>query len=100
MLSICYCTQTEDLLKEYRDRIQELEIEVQQLHQAKARSGTAVRPQYSLPSQVDAGSASGAILQVPGIDGEILSPGAGPLSHYLYIVGGWSWHICRIGGRP
>lgn len=79
-------TQTEDLLKEYRNRIQELEAEVQQLHQAKARSGTAVRAHYSLSSQVDKGSAPGAIVPVPGVDGDVLSPGAGLPSLYLLAV--------------
>lgn len=83
------CAQTENLLKEYRTRIQELETEVQQYHQAKARSGTAVRPHYSLPSQVDKGSASGAILRLPGVDGDTSVPGAGPPSHiFLQFLAG------------
>lgn len=69
-------SETEDLLKEYRDRVQELEAELLHLRQAKARCGTAVRPHYSLPSQADKAIESGAILQIPGT-GDILSSGEG-----------------------
>lgn len=69
---ICCLSQTEDLLKEYRDKIQDLEEELKILHQ-KSRSGIALRSQYSFPSQVDRGS---AILPAPGADGDVLSPGA------------------------
>ncbi|KAG0584179.1 hypothetical protein KC19_3G191000 [Ceratodon purpureus] len=67
--------ETSDLLKEYVNRIQELEAEVQQLHRLKARPGTVSRPLYSLPSNVDRDSASEAVLRVPGVDGDVLSPG-------------------------
>lgn len=68
-------TQTEDLLKDYANRIEELESEVQQLHHAKSSSGIATTPPYSDVFNVVKGSASKASPRVPEVNGDILSPG-------------------------
>nr|PNR45420.1 hypothetical protein PHYPA_015191 [Physcomitrium patens] len=70
-------TQTEDLLKDYANRIEELESEVQQLHHAKSSSGIATTPPYSDVFNVVKGSASKASPRVPEVNGDILSPGEG-----------------------
>ena len=77
-----WLAQTEDMLKEYVNKIQELEAEVQQLRQAKARPGAATRPLYSVPSNIDRDSAAQAVLRVPGVDGDVLSPGT--ISPFLF----------------
>lgn len=74
------------MLEEYVNRIQELEAELQQLHQAKARPGSVPRTVYSVPPHIDGDTASGAVLRVPEVDGDVLSPGTVSSCHYISTV--------------
>ncbi|KAG0613527.1 hypothetical protein M758_6G110100 [Ceratodon purpureus] len=68
--------QTDDLLKEYVNRIQELEFELQQLQHARIPSDTSSRPPSSISSRSMGESTAGPGFGVAGIDGDIyLRPG-------------------------
>ena len=68
--------QTDNMLKEYVSRIQELEAELRQLQYSRTFSSTSSRPPASLSSHSMVESAAGAGFGVAGIDGDIhLPPG-------------------------
>jgi len=68
--------QTDELLKGYVNRIQELEFELQQLQHARIPSDTSSRPPSSTSSRSMGESTAGPGFGVAGIDGDIyLRPG-------------------------
>jgi kinesin family protein 4/21/27 len=68
--------QTDELLKGYVNRIQELEFELQQLQHARIPSDTSSRPPSSTSSRSMSESTAGPGFGVAGIDGDIyLRPG-------------------------
>lgn len=68
--------QTDNMLKEYVIRIQELESELQELQRARVPSHTPPRPPSSSSSRSRGESTAGAGFGVAGIDGDIyLRPG-------------------------
>lgn len=66
--------QTDDLLKGYVNRIQELEFELQQLQHARIPSDTSSRPPSSSSSRSMGESTAGPGFGVAGIDGDIYLP--------------------------
>lgn len=68
--------QTDELLKGYVNRIQELELELHQLQHARNPSDTSSRPPSSTSSRSMGESTAGPGFGVAGIDGDIyLRPG-------------------------
>lgn len=63
--------QTDNLLKEYVVRIQELECELQQLQHARAPSDTSSKAPSSTSSRSRGESTAGPGFGVAGIDGDI-----------------------------